>query len=173
MKNFRNFLNELNDNDPFNEDNWDENPIVPEDLYEFYYNNHTHYRIFNGDDYQVSPMERRDGYRGHYYQRDRGETTMFLGIRDAGNFFSHGKKYVWVLLTNIDGKKNNIRQGFYIKITTVDDYALYADWAEPITEEQLKKVVEYFDFYTELDTAENVLSDIEEIIGECTDKDFS
>jgi hypothetical protein len=119
-------------------------------------------------------MERRNGYRGHYHLYPE-ETTMFLGIREAGNFFSYGNKYVWVLLTNSHEKKNNMRhtRGFYITITTVDDYALYADWVKPITEEQLKKVVEYFDFYTELDTAENVLSDIEEIIGVCTYKDFS
>lgn len=163
IKNFKMFEKT---NDPYGEEIWDDDdPINIPDIYNFYFNHHTHYSVFNGNNYEVRPMERRENYAcpGHRYNG-----VVYLGLREAGNFFAYGRKYVWVLISNngVDKvRRTRADRGFHITITTVDDSALYADWDEPITEEKLEKVVEYFDFYTELDTNMNILNDISDIIG--------
>jgi len=155
--------------DPFNEEIDDEGDINIPNIYDFYFNHHDHYSVFNGNNYEVNPMERRDGY---YDNNHRYNGTLYLGLRESGDFFAYDRKYVWVFLSNSNENKRRMRhqRGFCLTITTVDDSALYADWNEPLTEEQLKKVVDYFDFYTKLDTDMNILRDLEDIIKQpCAD----
>ena len=160
--------------DPFGEDI--QVPIDIVNIYDYYFNPRTHYNVFDGQDYVIKPMERSDGYGFNFGRFYPEETVLYLGLRHAGGFFAYRKKYVWVFISNSNIKKNTMRhdRGLYLTITTVDDSALYADWLEPITEEQLQRVIEYFDFYEAMDEDKKVLKDIEDIIGRpCTYFDFS
>jgi uncharacterized protein with NRDE domain len=99
------------------------------------------------------------------------EIETWEGIRKAGKFFAYGEPTVDIKLENNKiGSKNNRRghmKGFFVTITTIDDSALYEDWNEPLNEEQMEKVLEYFNstVIKGLKNSEETAKDLEEIIG--------
>jgi len=154
--------------DEFNEDE-NESIKIP-DIYEMYFHK-GEFDVFDGRTYEMKPMEKRNGFKcpGVFYP---DTTEIYLGLREAGDFFAYDRKYVWVWFSNSKIKTRKFVRhdyGFYITITTLDDGGLYADWFEPLTRNKLDKVVEYFNKNMILKDADDIVFDIENIIGKKCD----
>lgn len=155
--------------------------------YKFERDPHKIYFLYNSNRYEVLKHDDSKKYvllmeyfEQSWYNKILFHFDEYFGLRPAGHFFSYNQPFVWVYLSNnlTQNKKmaRNRSRGFYVTITTIDDSALYADWEEPITGEQMNKVLWYFNevCLDGLDTAEKTLHDIEGLVGiKCSEVSYS
>jgi hypothetical protein len=140
------------------------NQPKPDPLYDRYEEHAARYAVFDMPIEQLTPLVQPLSRR-----RVRPKYVSWLALKWAGSFFAYDRPVVWVWLTNnrtnSEVNRRHDHRGFYVTITTYDDCALYGDWKDPLDDDTMAKVIDYFDKMPRLMDYKTTCRDLNRIIG--------